>query len=60
MRGIKKGDKVIYTDDFGKQHETTATSKPWQLGHGDWVIKLDGIRGGYDLERVQLLEKDDA
>lgn len=25
---------------------------PWQLGHGEWVIGLKGITGGYALDRV--------
>lgn len=50
---IEVGAPVIVTKDDGAKVATTVTSKPWRLGHGDWVIGLDGISGGYDLSRVR-------
>lgn len=51
---LKEGDLVTVTLDDGTNKPTQALSEPWQLGHGDWVIKLAGISGGYALERVQM------
>jgi hypothetical protein len=49
---LKTGDPVNLLDDFGNTKETIARSEPWQLGHGDWVIKVEGVSGGYDLSRI--------
>lgn len=49
---IRDGDSVVYKNDQGFAEALTAKSDPWQLGHGDWVIKLEGKSGGYDLSRV--------
>lgn len=51
---IRSGDPVIYRNDLGENIGSVATSESWQLGHGDWVIKLEGVSGGYDLSRVRL------
>ena len=48
---IKPGDLVEVTRDDGSKEERKAISEPWQLGHGDWVVKLEGISGGYALDR---------
>lgn len=50
------GQKVVVTNDFGKEEVRTVRLLPWQLGHGAWVIGLSGIAGGYSLERVKPLE----
>lgn len=26
----------------------------WKLGHGAWVVKVEGIVGGYSIERIFL------
>ena len=55
---LKPGDQVDQTDDFGNVHRRTVKYAPWQLGHGDWVVGLIGIRGGYALRRVQPVAKE--
>jgi hypothetical protein len=49
---LKPGDRVIVRDDNGIEADYLVQSEPWQLGHGEWVIKLAGISGGYSLDRV--------
>lgn len=49
------GTPVIYTDDFGNEEQTVTTSIAWDLC-GTPVVKLEGKRGGYDIERVKVLE----
>lgn len=49
--GIKPGDMVEVTRDDGSKEQRKARSEPWQLEHGDWVVGLDGISGGYALDR---------
>lgn len=56
MTQIPEGTKVYVRKDDGSEVETVTTSRPWQLGHGDWVVKVEGISGGYDLERITLRE----
>lgn len=50
---IKTGDDILVRLDSGIRMSAKAASEPWQLGHGDWVIKVEGISGGYDLSRVE-------
>lgn len=50
------GMTVVVTLDDGTEKTTKTTSPPWQLGHGDWVIGLEGISGGYDITRVRKAE----
>lgn len=51
-RKLQAGDVVIVTDDHGVDAEYEVKYAPWQLGHGEWVIGLCGISGGYKLDRV--------
>lgn len=46
------GDEVRVRNDGGVEADYTVTKHPWQLGHGEWVIGLAGISGGYALRRV--------
>lgn len=43
---------IVRLDDGGLWH-TRTRSLPWQLGHGQWVVALEGKAGGYDLTRVR-------
>lgn len=43
---------IVHMDDGSKWH-TKTRSLPWQLGHGQWVVMLEGKAGGYSLDRVQ-------
>lgn len=29
-------------------------SEPWQLGHGQWVVKIDGVAGGVAVEALRM------
>ena len=51
----KVGQRVIYTDDFGKEHITKTTSMAWDLC-GTPVVKIEGKTGGYDLECMVIVE----
>ena len=31
-------------------------SDPWELGHGTWVVKISGVRGGVDLAAITLCQ----
>lgn len=46
------GMKVNVLLDSGEVRETTLTCLPWQLGHGVWVAKIEGVSGGYDCSRI--------
>ena len=50
---ILTGDKVVQTDDYGKQHQRVARSEPWKASSGDWLILLEGVSGCYLLTRCQ-------
>ena len=50
---LTNGMRVIVMLDDGSERETHTRSDPWQLGHGEWVVKLDGIAGGYSTMRVR-------
>lgn len=41
----------VLRDDGTTTHHKVKYS-PWQLGHGEWVIGLEGMAGGYLLSRV--------
>jgi len=49
---FKVGDKVKVLKDDGTIFESTVKYEPWQLGHGQWVIGINGIVGCYMVERV--------
>lgn len=53
---LKVGDSVEVTRDLGEVETRKVRTEPWQLGHGAWVIGLEGISGGYDLLRCKPLE----
>lgn len=38
--------------DDGSFTPSRVTGSPWKLGHGDWVVGLEGFSGGYDVMRV--------
>lgn len=49
------GQPVIYTDDFGEEHQTNTRSVAWEVC-GTAVVSLEGKSGGYDLDRVKPME----
>jgi hypothetical protein len=52
---LPSGSTVHVRLDDGSTITTRTRSDPWQLGHGAWVVMLDGRTGGYDLSRVRLV-----
>ena len=50
---MKSGVKVEVTRDDGSKFITKTRSESWELGHGQEVILLEGIRGGYSMDRVK-------
>lgn len=51
--GLQPGDFVIVTMDDGKKILKAVRSRPWMLGHGEWVVKLEGSAGGFMLSRCK-------
>lgn len=50
---LRPGDRVEVLMDQGDVKDFAVKYEPWQLGHGVWVIGLEGRAGGYQLTRVQ-------
>lgn len=40
--------------------ESVTTSLPWQLGHGEWVVKVEGKSGGWCCQNLVILESEVA
>lgn len=61
-KGVPVGTPVIVTKDLGEQFETKTRSEPWMLGASSRgpghtaVIMVEGISGGYSLERVRAAQ----
>lgn len=55
-RDHRPGIGVIVKLDDGKLKYTKTRSEAWTLGHGQPVVMLEGISGGYDLARVTPME----
>ena len=51
------GMPVILTEDDGQLTHTRLSSLPWTLGHGAWVVKVEGKAGGYDCSRIRPLSR---
>lgn len=56
----KPGTGVIVKLDGGELKYTKTRSEAWELGHGQPVVMLEGISGGYDLARVKPMEIEDT
>ena len=54
MKKYKIGQTVIVKLDDGSLCSKKVKYEPWQLGDGTWVIGLEGIAGGYELDRIVL------
>lgn len=50
---LEVGTGVVVTRDDGSTFTTRTRSKPWQLGHGGWVVSLVGAAGCFDLDRIE-------
>lgn len=49
---LRSDMQVSVKRDDGSTMQTKTRSEPRQLGHGQWVILVEGISGGYDCARV--------
>ena len=47
------GTAVKVLLDDGSWWHTKTRSLPWQLGHGQWVVSLEGKAGGYAFDRIR-------
>lgn len=47
------GQSVVVRLDNGQLLETVTRSVPWLLGGHTWVVMVEGIAGGYALDRVR-------
>lgn len=56
----RPGIAVIVKMDDGRLKHTHTRSEAWNLGHGQPVVMLEGISGGYDLSRVTPMEIQDT
>lgn len=54
-RELRTGDLVMVEMDDGSTVIKRVRRKPWELKHGEWVVGLSGIAGGYLLSRVRSL-----
>jgi hypothetical protein len=54
------GCGVLVKLDDGRLWHTRTRSKAWTLGGGHPVIALEGRSGGYDLNRVTPMERQDT
>ncbi len=46
------GTRCTLIDDVGRATETATRSEAWLVGPAMPVVKVDGIAGGYRLERI--------
>lgn len=51
-KALSPGDTVVVRNDHGYEEQRVVKYSPWQLAHGEWLIGLKGIAGGYLLSRV--------
>ena len=56
----RPGIGVLVKLDDGKLWHTKTRSEAWELGGGQPVVMLEGRAGGYDLNRVTLMERQDT
>lgn len=51
-QNLKAGERVVYRDDFGGEHEAAVRYAPVLLHGHTWVVWLTGMVGCYLLSRV--------
>jgi hypothetical protein len=51
---IYPGTRVIRIDDDGHPHLTRTRTSVWQVADR-WVVSVDGLAGGYELERIFVM-----
>ena len=50
---LSVGDLVEVIGDDGSKKLKQVRIAPWRLRHGQWVVGLEGVSGGYDLTRCR-------
>ena len=59
MDGMEVGTLVDYHSEIGgpvTKKNCKIRSGPWQLGSGQWVIKIEGMAGGVSLDALSYPE----
>lgn len=51
------GMEVEILLDSGERRITKLTTRPWTLGHGIYVAKVEGVSGGYDCTHITPVGK---
>jgi hypothetical protein len=46
----------LEAEDPKYQHDWVTASEPWKAG-GQWLVLLEGFRGGFSLKKLELAEK---
>ncbi len=52
---MKDGTTVDYHSVIGEPATVLGRKiigEPWQLGHGAWVVKIEGVTGGVSIEAI--------
>lgn len=52
--GFRPDDPVLQFAAKARVLDTVTRSNPWQLGHGDWVVAVEGHAGGILLSHVDI------
>lgn len=52
-KALPNGTPCLVTRDDGSILHSVTRSDPWELGSGQWVVRVEGISGGYAVERVR-------
>lgn len=53
---FKPGHPCLLRLDNGQEVQTKTRSQAWLLGHGMAVVSVEGKSGGWDIDRVKMLE----
>lgn len=51
-----KGTEVILLEDDATETVTRTRSEPWPLGHGEWVVLVEGRTGGWAIVRMRYAD----
>jgi len=55
-QSLKEGDDVLLLRDDGEYEYRTVKYGAWQLGHGQLVVGLHGLVGGWSADRIFVVE----
>lgn len=54
---FKPGHPCWLRRDNGDELSTRIRSEAWRLGSGHVVVMVEGVSGGWDIDRVKMAEK---